>query len=70
MQRGGAPGAFDWLLATRLGAAAIEHLARGERGVLIGLVNGVVAATSLDVVVATRKQLDLHLLELARVLAS
>jgi len=28
VQRGGAPGAFDRLLATRLGAAATEHLAR------------------------------------------
>ena len=32
VQRGGAPGAFDRLLATRLAAAAIDHLARGEHG--------------------------------------
>src|SRR5438132_11287018 len=32
VQRGGAPGAFDRLLATRLGAAAVERLADGESG--------------------------------------
>jgi len=69
VQRGGAPGAFDRLLATRLGAAATEQLARGEHGVLMGLVKGEIAATPLSEVVANRKELDLRLLELARVLA-
>ena len=36
VQRGGAPGAFDRLLATRLGAGAVERLARGEHGILVG----------------------------------
>jgi len=69
VQRGGAPGAFDRLLATRLGAAATEYLARGERGVLVGLLKGEMAATPLSEVVANKKPLDLRLLELARVLA-
>src|SRR3954468_8429654 len=30
VQLGGTPGAFDRLLATRLAAAAVEHMARGE----------------------------------------
>lgn len=70
VQRGGAPGAFDRLLATRLGAAAVERLCRGEHGVLVGLLQGKVAATPLVEVVANRKPLDLSLFELARVLAS
>ncbi|MGA9352001.1 MAG: 6-phosphofructokinase [Anaerolineae bacterium] len=69
VQRGGAPGAFDRLLATRLGAAATEHLARGEHGMLVGLLKGEMAATPLSEVVANKKPLDLRLLELARVLA-
>jgi len=69
VQRGGAPGAFDRLLASRLGAAAIEHLARGEHGVLMGLLKGEIVATPLAEVVANQKPLDLRLLELARVLA-
>lgn len=69
VQRGGRPGAFDRLLATRLGAAATACLARSEPGVLVGLLRGEVASTPLAEVVATRKPVDLELLELARVLA-
>jgi 6-phosphofructokinase 1 len=69
VQRGGAPGVFDRLLATRFGAAATEYLARGEHGVLVGLIKGEIAATPLDEVVANRKQLEPGLFELARALA-
>ena len=69
VQRGGAPTAFDRLLATRFGAAAIEHLARGEHGVLVGLDKGEIAATPLDVVASSKKPLDLKLFALAKVLA-
>jgi 6-phosphofructokinase 1 len=69
VQRGGAPGSFDRLLGTLLGAAATERLASGEHGVLVGLLKGEIAATSFSEVVANRKPLDLSLLELARVLA-
>ena len=69
VQRGGTPGSFDRLLASRLGAAATEYLAKGEHGVLMGLNEDKVTATPLREVVANKKQLDLRLLELARVLA-
>ena len=69
VQRGGAPGAFDRLLATRLGAAAAEQLAHGRSGVLMGQIKGEIAATPLDVVVATKKPLETKLLALASVLA-
>ncbi|MEW6377495.1 MAG: 6-phosphofructokinase [Thermodesulfobacteriota bacterium] len=69
VQRGGAPSAFDRLLATRLGAAATEYLARGEHGVLMGLVRGEVVAIPLAEVVTNKKTLDLNLFELARVLS-
>jgi 6-phosphofructokinase 1 len=70
VQRGGAPGAFDRLLATRLSAGAVEHLARGEHGCLLGLIEGQVRSTPLETVVATTKTIDLSLLTLARVLAT
>jgi 6-phosphofructokinase 1 len=69
VQRGGAPSAYDRVLATRLGADAAERLARGEHGVLVSLVKGEIAATPLAEVVANKKPLDQRLLELARVLA-
>ncbi len=69
VQRGGAPGAFDRLLATRLGAAAVDQIAKGEHGVLCGQLKGVIAATPLSAVVSQSKPLDTGLIELARILA-
>jgi 6-phosphofructokinase 1 len=69
VQRGGAPGFSDRMLATRLGAAAVEHLDRGEHGVLVGLIHGTVTATPLDQVINRTKPLDPSLLELARTLS-
>jgi 6-phosphofructokinase 1 len=69
VQRGGSPGVFDRMLATRLGAGAVEALARGEAGVLMGLQKGEITATPLDEVVTNEKTLDVSLLDLARVLA-
>jgi 6-phosphofructokinase 1 len=69
VQRGGTPGAFDRVLATRLGAAATEFLAAGRHGVLTGLLRGTVAATPLQEVVNSRKELDLGLFRLSQVLA-
>ena len=68
VQRGGAPGAFDRLLSTRMGAAATDKLALGEHGILVGLLKGEIAATPLAEVATNKKQLDLRLLELARAL--
>jgi len=68
VQRGGAPGASDRLLGTWLGANAVEAMARGEFGVLVGQINGQVATTPLDEVVACKKGFDLRLLELAGIL--
>ena len=69
IQRGGTPTAFDRLLATRLGHAAVEHLARGEHGSLVGLLKGEVGSTPLSVVAQGAKPLDPTLIELARILA-
>ncbi len=69
VQRGGVPGVFDRLLATRLDAAATEALARDEHGLLLGWQHGEIVETPLSEVVANLKQLDLSLFDLAFVLA-
>jgi 6-phosphofructokinase 1 len=70
VQRGGAPGAFDRILATRLGNGATEALARGEQGVLVGYIRGEIVTTPLADVVGKQKPLDPRLLEMAGVLAT
>ncbi len=69
VQRGGAPGAFDRLLATRFGVAAVRCLEKKQYGVLIGLLKDAVSATPLVDVISVKKTLDLELLDLARILA-
>ena len=69
VQRGGAPGAFDRLLATRFAIAAIRHVETNNFGVVVGLVNGEVSAIPLSDTVTKKKVLDLRLLEMARILA-
>lgn len=68
VQRGGNPGAFDRILASRFGAKAVDCIAKKNFGVLVGLLKGGIAITPLDVVVNNKKKLDLNLFELARVL--
>ncbi len=68
VQRGGTPSAYDRILASRLGAAAVEQLLSGESGVLMGMVKSTMTATPLAEVVANKKKLDPKLIELARIL--
>lgn len=67
-QRGGTPGAYDRVFASRLGAFAVEQLANGNYGVLVGQIKGEFVATPLDQVAGKTKQLDKRLLELQQIL--
>lgn len=69
IQRGGAPGVFDRMIATELGAAAIDRLHAGDHGLLMGIISGNVAATPLSEVANKKKSVDMRLLDLARMLA-
>jgi 6-phosphofructokinase 1 len=67
--RGGGPTAADRVLATRLGAAAVDVLARGQHGVLVGIVKNEIATTPLAEIGGKMRPVDRGLLELARVMA-
>jgi 6-phosphofructokinase 1 len=67
--RGGTPGAADRVLATRLGAAAVEFLAAGRHGVLVGQVRNEIVATPLAEIAGRTRPADTALLEMARVMA-
>ncbi len=67
--RGGNPTAADRVLATRVGAAAIDLLAGGTHGVLAGLVDHEIVATPLVELAGRDKPINASLLELARMLA-
>jgi 6-phosphofructokinase 1 len=69
VQRGGNPGAYDRILATRLAGGATEAMARGEFGVLVGTIRGEITTTPYPEIVGKQKPLDPRLLELAGILA-
>lgn len=68
VQRGGSPTAFERLLATRLGCAAVEALLDEESGIMIGLIGNQVVRTPLEEVVSEPKTLDLDLYRMAKAL--
>jgi len=68
VQRGGEPSAYDRILASRLAAGATDALARGETGVLVGMINSKVSTTPIEVVAGNKKEIDMNLFELARIL--
>ncbi|MBM3138615.1 MAG: 6-phosphofructokinase [Chloroflexi bacterium] len=68
VQRGGAPSAFDRILASRLGAGAVNAIENNEFGVLVGWVKSKLSKTPLADVVGKTKEIDLDLFELARIL--
>ena len=67
--RGGVPTAADRVLATRLGAAAVESLAAGRHGLLLGMLRGEIAATPLADIAGRMRPADAGLVELARSMA-
>jgi len=69
IQRGGRPSARDRILATKLGAYAVEAIHDGKTDVMVGEVRGELRATPLEESWTKKKELDRFLLELIPILA-
>jgi 6-phosphofructokinase 1 len=65
LQRGGAPTAFDRILGTRLGAGAVDAMAEGKTGFLVGLKGNELALTPLSECVGKTKGVKKPMVELA-----
>ena len=61
VQRGGAPSAFDRVLATRFGVAAVGAVHDGDFGTMVALRAGEIVRVPLAEAVAQPKTVDLHL---------
>lgn len=69
IQRGGAPTALDAMLASRMGARAVELLVEGQGGLFVGEVNNELVSPPLQSVLDRRKEIPDELLDLAEILA-
>jgi len=70
IQRGGSPTARDRILASKLGAAAVDALVNGKSGYMVGELKGEIVLTPLNETWEKRKELDNNLLKLVKVLAA
>jgi 6-phosphofructokinase 1 len=69
IQRGGSPTASDRVLASRLGAAAVEALRRGECDGMAGIQNGNVVLLPFSQVIGVKKKVMNELVQLIRTLS-
>lgn len=58
VQRGGSPTAYDRVLATRLGIAAVDQVFAGNFGCMVGVQGNRIAAVPLESVVQQSKGID------------
>lgn len=69
LQRGGSPTCFDRILASRLGVLAVEGLMKGERGVMVGLINRKVRFTPFVTAINGERNIDEELLRVDSILS-
>ena len=69
IQRGGRPSARDRVLATKLGAFAVDVVARGETDVMVGVMKGELVTVPLEEAWTRKKELDPFLVKLIPILA-
>ncbi|MCK8828092.1 6-phosphofructokinase [Natroniella acetigena] len=69
LQRGGTPTAQDRLLATRLGAAAIDVLLARDTSKMVGVVHDRVEIAGIEEAIERQKDVDEELYELANILS-
>lgn len=69
IQRGGAPSAWDRVLASRLGVAAVEGLIMGKKDVMVGLINDKETYTDLHLAINQKFHLNKEELRIAKILS-
>ncbi len=69
VQRGGGPTAFDRILASRLGLAAVEGLMSGQKNVMVGIIDNKITYTNLKLAISKSKPLNEELIRLTNILS-
>lgn len=69
IQRGGSPTASDRVLASRLGAKAVELLLAGEAGKMVGIEKNELVSHDIDAALARKHDIDLNMYQLSKELS-
>ncbi len=70
MQRGGSPSAFDRVLASQLGVAAVDALMDDQKSIMVGIMNKEIVHIPFNKTIKHTKGLNPELLNLVRVLTT
>jgi len=68
IQRGGSPSAFDRVMASKLGVAAVEALLEGRKNIMVGYMNREVVYIPFSKTIKYHRHLDNSLLKIADIL--
>ncbi len=69
LQRGGMPTAYDRILASRMGYAAIEALMEGQRNIMIGIKNDEIVYVPISRAVKKNKPINEELISVLNILS-
>ncbi|MBU7008351.1 6-phosphofructokinase [Phosphitispora fastidiosa] len=69
IQRGGTPTSFDRVIASRMGALAVDLLVKGETAKMVGMISGSLKDFDIDYALSQEKTIDRSVYELASILA-
>ena len=69
LQRGGRPSAYDRILASRLGVAAVEALKEGQRNIMVGIKNDQIVYVPISRAIKMDKPIDKELINVLSILS-
>lgn len=69
LQRGGSPTALDRIIASRMGARAVELLLADQRNKMVGFCDNEIVTHDLSVILNTRKDINMELYSLGHILS-
>ena len=63
------PTAFDRILASRLGMAAVEGLVNGKKGMMVGIVDNQIQYTNFKIAITKSKPINEDMLRMVKILS-
>ncbi|MBN2558512.1 MAG: 6-phosphofructokinase [Clostridia bacterium] len=69
VQRGGSPTAYDRIMASRMGAKAVELINEGKLNRVVSLINNKVTDLDLEEALSMTKSINLEMLKLAKIIS-
>ena len=68
MQRGGAPTAYDRVLASRMGVKAVESLLEGKTNLMVGIIDNEIVLTPIEEAIKGHTKIDRELIRVSDIM--